>query len=70
MCKERGFFSADAGADLQNDVAVVIRVTRQQQDAQLLLELRAAGPALLNLLARDPVQLGSSSSASACAICA
>ena len=58
MCKERGFFSADAGADLQNDVAVVIRVTRQQQDAQLLLELRAAGPALLNLLARDPVQLG------------
>ena len=57
MRKERRFFSADAGADLQNDVAVVIRVTRQQQDAQLLLELRAAGPVLLDLLARDLVQL-------------
>ena len=57
MRKERRFFSADAGADLQNDVAVVIRVTRQQQDTQLLLELRAAGPVLLDLLARDLVQL-------------
>ena len=57
MRKERRFFSADAGANLQNDVAVIVRVARQQQDTQLLLEVCAAGPALLNLLVRDLVQL-------------
>ena len=49
---------ADAGADLQNDVAVIVRVARQQQHTQLLLELRAAGTAEIDLLARDLVQLG------------
>ena len=58
MRKERRFFSADAGADLQNDVAVIVRVARQQQDTQLLLELRAASLAALDLLARDLMQLG------------
>ena len=58
MRKERRFFPADAGADLQNDVAVIVRVARQQQHTQLLLELRAAGTAEIDLLARDLVQLG------------
>ena len=49
---------ADAGADLQNDVAVIVRVARQQQHTQLLLELRAVGTAEIDLLARDLVQLG------------
>ena len=57
MRKERRFFPADAGADLQNDVAVIVRVARQQH-TQLLLELRAAGTAEIDLLARDLVQLG------------
>ena len=43
MRKERRFFPADTGAQLQNDIAVIVRVARQQQHAQRLLELRAAG---------------------------
>ena len=38
MRKERRFFPADAGADLQNDVAVIVRVARQQENFQLLLQ--------------------------------
>ena len=58
MRKERRFFPADTGAQLQNDIAVIVRVARQQQHAQRLLELRAAGLAALELFARDLVQLG------------
>ena len=58
MRKERRFFPADTGAQFQNDIAVIVRVARQQQHAQLLLELRAADLAALKLFARDLVQLG------------
>ena len=58
MRKERRFFPTDTGAQLQNDIAVIVRVARQQQHAQRLLELRAAGLAALELFARDLVQFG------------
>ena len=63
--EERGLLAARAGADLDDDVLVVVGVARQEQDAQLL---DRAAPAsrlgLVDLVARQVAQLGVRLSAS------
>ena len=49
--EQRGFLPADAGADLNDDVFPVVRVTGEHQEFYLLLQLLKAGLSSLQLLA-------------------
>ena len=55
--KECGLLPADAAADFQDHIAFVVRVARQQQKTQRLLQLRPARLGRFELLLRDVVQL-------------
>ena len=50
--KERAFFPSDAAADLHDDIFAVVRILRQQQDLQLLLQFIAGGFRLCIFLLR------------------
>ena len=57
MRKKRAFLSADAGADLHNDVALIVRVFWQEQDLKLLAKLTEALLCVVILLLRKFLEL-------------
>ena len=58
MREQRGLRAARARADLEDRVLLVVRVARDQEQADLLLELRAARLELGDLALRELAQLG------------
>ena len=56
--EDRGFVATGAGADLEEQIALVARVARQQEQVQLLVELGFAGLEACNLLGRQLAELG------------
>src|SRR5690606_9744932 len=56
--EQRGFLAAGAGAHLEDRVPIVVRVARQEQDAELVLEPRAFRLEPRDLLARERAELG------------
>src|SRR5438093_50132 len=55
--EERGLVAPGAGADLEEDILLVIRITREQEALELLLERRLAAGELVDLRLRQLRQL-------------
>ena len=56
--EQRRFLAAGAGANFEDDVLLVVRIARREQDAELLLELLALRDERLQLLLRERAHVG------------